>query len=314
MKRLIKIKAAALAIAAFLAMPLTQGVELNSVGVSVSDLGNPFFVQIAKGVEQKVAELGGRKARVTVVSNSYDLNTQINQIDDFIAAGVQMIVLNAADPEGILPAVERAKRAGIVVIAVDVAAAGADVTVMSDNVQAGRVACEYMAERLNGKGDVVIINGPPVSSVIDRVAGCKSVLNGYPDIRILSDNHNGGGTRTGGLAVMTALLIAYPQIDGVFGINDPSAIGADLAARQARRGEFFIVSVDGAPSVVEALKSKDSLIIASAAQDPRMMGMRGVEVGYELLNGIAPAQDLILIPTPLVTRENVHQYRGWTAR
>ena len=271
-------------------------------------------MEVAKGVEKKVSELGGPDAKVTVVSNSYDLNIQIKQIDDFIAAGMQMIVLNAADPEGILTAVMRAKQAGIVVIAVDVAAEGADATIMSDNRQAGRVACEYMAERLNGKGDVVIINGPPVSSVIARVAGCKSVLNKYPAIRILSDNRNGGGTRSGGLAVMTALLIAYPQIDGVFAINDPSAIGADLSARQAQRDEFFIVSVDGAPSAIETLKSEDSLIAATAAQDPRLMAMRAVEIGYGLMNGINPDQDRILIPTPLVTRENVHQYQGWMAK
>lgn len=293
-------------------IPSIAAVELNSVGVSVSDFGNPFFVQIARGVEKKVAEIGGPEAEVTVVSSSYDLDIQIRQIEAFIAAGVQMIVLNAADPDGILPVIERAKRAGIVIIAVDVDAAGADVTVTSDNFQAGQVACDYMVERLNGQGDVVIVNGPPVSSAIQRVAGCKSVLDRRPGIRILSDARNSGGSRAGGLAIMTGLLLTFPKIDGVFAINDPTALGADLAARYAGRREFFIVSVDGAPDAEQALKDADSLLAATAAQEPQVMAMRGVEIGYAILNGNKPDRDRILIPTPLVTRENIDGYEGWT--
>ena len=300
-------------LAAMLSLSTTgRAVELSSVGVSVSDFGNPFFVQIAKGVVQKVAAIGTPDATVSVVSNNYDLATQIQQINDFIVEGVQMIVLNAADSEGVLPVLEKAKQAGIVVIAVDIEAQGADATIMSDNFQAGRMACEYMAERLQGEGDVIIINGPFVSSTIDRVAGCKASLTQYPAIRLLSDEKNGGGSQDGGLAVMTALLFAFPKIDAVFAVNDPTALGADLAARQAGRDEFFIVSVDGAPSAEEALQDGVSLLMATAAQDPRVMAMRGVDIGYGLLNGSKPEQNPTLLPTPLITRENVYDYKGWT--
>lgn len=102
---------------------------------------------------------------MTLVSSGYDLGQQVAQIDNFIAAKVDMIILNAADSKGIGPAVKRAKEAGIVVVAVDVAAEGADATITSDNTQAGEMACKYITDRLNGKGNVVIINGPPVSAV-----------------------------------------------------------------------------------------------------------------------------------------------------
>lgn len=305
-------KASALALAVLLGTASAGAAELKSIGVSVADLGNPFFDQVGKGVEAKAKELGGDGVNVTVVSNSYDLNTQVRQIDDFIAGGVNMIVLNAADPKAIFPAVRRAKEAGIVVVAVDVAAEGADITVTSDNVMAGEVACQYMAERLNGKGDVVILNGPPVSSVLERVQGCKQALEKHPDINILSDNQNAEGSRDGGLMVMTSLLTAYPKIDGAFAINDPSAVGADLAARQARRSEFFIVSVDGAPTAEEALKQEGSLLAATAAQSPLKMATTGVELGYKLMQGTPPEVNPTLIPTPLVTRENVGEYTGWT--
>ena len=91
------------------------------------------------------------------------------------------------------------------------------------------------------------MNGPPVSSVFARVDGCKAVFAKYPGIKILSDNQNGKGSREGGLEVMMGLLTAYDQIDAVFTINDPQAIGANLAAKQLNRTDLFITSVDGAP-------------------------------------------------------------------
>lgn len=83
-------------------------------------------------------QAGGDNVKVTLVSSGYDLGQQVAQIDNFIAAKVDMIILNAADSKGIGPAVKRAKEAGIVVVAVDVAAEGADATITSDNTRGGR--------------------------------------------------------------------------------------------------------------------------------------------------------------------------------
>ena len=157
-------------------------------------------------------------------------------------------------------------------VAVDVGAeGGVDATVTSNNKQAGQLDGKYVADRLKGKGQIVIVNGPPVSAVTDRVAGFFEEIKKSPGIKILSQDQNAGGSRDGGLRVMTDLLTALPKIDAVFAINDPSAIGCDLAAKQAQRKDFFIVGVDRAPDVVPSLKDKDSLIVASAAQDPYTM-------------------------------------------
>ncbi len=293
---------------------LAQAQEIKSIGVTVGDLGNPFFVQIGKGATIAAKEKLGDDVDVTVVSSAYDLGRQVQQIDDFIAAGMDLILINAADSKGIFPAVKRAQEAGIKVVAVDVNAEGADATVTSNNFQAGADACQYLADKLNGKGDVVIINGPPVSAVIDRVAGCKDVFSKYKDINILSDNQNAGGSREGGLESMTALLSAFPKIDGVFAINDPSAIGADLAARQAGRNEFIITGVDGAPDAEEALIEEGTLFKASSAQDPQVMAYRAVEVGIDLVNGKKPDEEPILIPTSVITKENLKDYKGWTVK
>src|SRR5690606_29391586 len=108
----------AFATGAFAARPLT------SIGLTVGDLGNPFFVQIAKGAEAKARQLAGAGAKFTAVSSNYDLNLQMNQMEDFIAAKVDLILLGAADTKGIAPAIRRARAANIIVVAVDVAAEG----------------------------------------------------------------------------------------------------------------------------------------------------------------------------------------------
>jgi ribose transport system substrate-binding protein len=286
--------------------------ELKSLAITVGDLGNPFFLQIVNGASAQAKKINPN-VKITALSSNYDVNNQTNQIDNFISSRVDMIVLNAADSKGIAPAVRRAKEAGIVVIAVDVAAeGGVDATVMSDNRQAGELAAQYIVDKLNGKGQIVLVNGPPVSAVMDRVAGALDVFKKNSGIKILSQDQNAGGSRDGGLRIMTDLLTANPKLDAVFAINDPSGIGCDLAAKQAQRNEFFIVGVDGSPDAVDALKSKNSLFEATSAQDPYTMAQKAVEVGYEIMQGKKPEETTILIPVQLVTRDNVESFVGWT--
>lgn len=308
------ISAAVLAALTCSAATLAADQPLKAVGVSMGNMGNPFFVTLAKGAEEKAKELGGDKVKVTVDSADDDLGKQTNQIDNFIAAKVDLILLNPVHPEGIMPAVLRAKEANIPVIAVDAAAEGVNAMITSNNVQAGEKACQFIVDRLKGKGDVVIIDGPPVTAVTDRIKGCKAVFAKNPGIKILSDNQNGRGSREGGLETMSNLLTAFPKIDAVFAINDPTATGADLAARQAKRTELFITGVDGAPVAVEALKDKDSLFLATAAQNPLRMAKEGVEIGYQIKQGKTPKEATILIPVELITRDNVAEYQGWITK
>ena len=313
---MLKQKIAAVSIAVALGISLTVPAhaadkQLKSIGITVGSLGNPYFVTIVKGAEAKAKQINPA-ANVTAVSADYDMSKQFTQIDNFIAAHVDMILLNAADPKAIEPAVKKARAAGIVVVAVDVAAAGADATVQTNNVQAGELSCGFIAKKLNGKGNVVIENGPPVSAVLDRVKGCKSVLAKSPDIKILSDDQDAKGSREGGMAAMQGYLTRFPKVDAVFAINDPQAVGSDLAAKQLHRKDFIITSVDGAPDIETALKS-DTLVQASASQDPWAMAQNAVTIGYDIMNGKKPANPIMLMPSTLVTRDNVASYKGWTA-
>ncbi|WP_416047695.1 ABC transporter substrate-binding protein [Cupriavidus basilensis] len=284
---------------------------LKKVGVTLGSLGNPYFVALAHGAEAAAKKINP-DAKVTVLSADYDLNKQFSHIDSFIVSKVDLILINAADARAIEPAVKKARKAGIVVVAVDVAAAGADATVQTDNTQAGELACAFLAERLGGRGNLIIQNGPPVSAVLDRVKGCKTVLGKHPGIHVLSDDQDGKGSREGGLNVMQLYLTRFPRIDAVFTINDPQAVGADLAARQLNRRGILIASVDGAPDIEAALKA-NTLVQASASQDPWAIAHTAVEIGVGLMHGQVPANRTVLLPPTLVTRANVNAYKGWAA-
>jgi ribose transport system substrate-binding protein len=287
--------------------------ELKSIGISLGSMGNPFFVALAKGAEFE-AKKTNPNVKITAVGFDYDLGKQNTQIDNFIAAGFDMILLNPGDPKAIEPAIHRAQAAGIVVVAVDTAAKGANATVETNNVQAGTVACEYLIDKMGGKGDMIIVNGPQVSSVIERVTGCKEVIGKHPGIKLLSSETDAKGSRDGGLAVMQSLLTRFTTVNGVFAINDPTAIGAELAAKQMQRTNFPITAVDGAPDAETALKDpKSEQFVASASQDPFMMARLAVQEGVDLLNGKKPEKDPLLMDSKLITRENVGDYKGWTS-
>ena len=109
---------------------------------------------------------------------------------------------------------------------------------------------------------------------------------------------------------MLGYLTRFPDIQGVFTINDPQAIGSDLAAKQLNRPGIIIVSVDGAPDIVGAIKGNTG-VKASASQNPTEIGRTAVRVGYEIMNGKKPENPMLLMPSKLVDSENVADYKGW---
>ncbi len=289
-------------------VPPAAAKELHKIGISVGSLGNPYFVALVEGATEAAHKINPQ-ADVNAVSSEYDLGKQFSQMDNFIAAGVDLILVAADDPHAIAPAIKRAQSAGITVVAVDVEAEGADATVETNNYQAGQIACAYLGDKM-GQGDVVIQWAGPLSGSIARVKGCEESLKAHPGIKVLSDDQNGNCTRDGGMNIMLDHLQRYRDIKGVFTICEPEALGANLAITQLKRSGIMIASTDGSPDAIAALKA-DTALIATSSQDPRQEGRLGVEEGYGIMNGKQPEQKILKLTPQLVTRENVSQYKGW---
>ena len=284
-----------------------SSIEVTSVGLMVQDLGNPFFASMNNGVEAAAEALG---ATYTAQDGRQDLAVQNDQIDAFIQQGIDVLLINAVDSEGIGPAVQRAKDAGITVVAVDVGAKNAEATVTTDNVEAGRLSCESLIEQIGGAGEILIVDGTPTTSIQDRMTGCEEALAANPDVTVVG-TQNGDNGRERALTLTTDMLTAHPDVVGIFGVNDPTALGATLAAQQAGKSDIVITGVDGSPEAVKEMSSASSMFKATSAQDPNLLGSTALEMAVQLRAGETLESATILVPSSIVNSENLATYEGW---
>lgn len=289
------------------AAPGEEGGEVKSVGLMLQDISNPFFAAMQTSMTAEAEEQG---FDLNVQDGRQDLAAQNDQIDAFIQQGVDLILINAVDSEGIGSGVARAQAAGVTVVAVDVDAAGADAAVTTDNVEAGRQACQALFDKLGGEGNILIVEGTPTTAPQERVQGCEEVLAETPGIEVVG-RQAGKNDRASGLSLTTDMLTANAEVDGIFAINDPEGLGADLAVQQAGRDGIVIVGVDGSPEAVLALQDEASNFWATPAQDPGGMALKALEVGQEIVAGNAPDERVTLLNPSLVDRDNVAEYAGW---
>ncbi|AXE29740.1 ABC transporter [Chromobacterium phragmitis] len=297
----------ALALLAFAAPAPAAG--LSRIGISLGALDNPFYQALARGAIQAAHRLNPA-VRITSQSANFTLAQQERQLRQLIDDKVDLILLGAADSRAVAPLVRQARAAGITVVAVDVDASDVDGTVKSDNHQAGEIVCRYLAKRLNGRGTLLIQGGPPVSSVSDRISGCRAALAAFPHIRPETGG-NGLGSSLGGQRAMQDDLARLPRPNAVFAINDRQALGAEKALRAAGASQVMIGSVDGSPDIERALRLP-GLIVASASQSPYKIGREAVRLGVRLRGGDASTR-LVTVPVALVTRDNLSRYQGWQA-
>jgi ribose transport system substrate-binding protein len=273
---------------------------LQRVGIIVPSAANPYFSRLTRGAIDRLLQLNP-KAKVRTADTAFFPTEEAKALEQMAAAQVQLVLLASACRSGCGQQIAAVRDAGILVVAVDIEADGADATIESDNRLAGQSTCRYLAEQIGGHGKFIIQNGPQVSSVTQRVEGCKETLRQYPAIELLADSEDGLGSPWGGNMLMRTHLQRFPHIDAVFAINDRQALGAEAAALKMGRREMLIGSVDASPELLETL-TRPGLIVVSARQDPVALGRRGIEIGLALLEGSYTGPRHILLPTPLVTR------------
>lgn len=284
---------------------------LNIVGISVGSLRSPFQAAIAHGAEAAARRLNPT-VQVITAGDEYSAFKQADQIDALIAGHADLIVLVPADPVQIGDAIGRARKAGITVVAVTGPAAGADVTVESDAIEAGAVACKALAAAMGGHGQVALLGGPPAPDAAARLFGCADALSRVPDVHVASIGADGQGTQEGGRRAMRDLF-GTGQIDAVFAIDDAEALGAADAATDLGRN-LLVAGPEGSPAMEAALANRARPgVVAAAAIDPYGMGAAAIRAGNDARNGRDPKPEDRLLDPALVTRDTVHDYKGWLA-
>ncbi|MFJ4685948.1 substrate-binding domain-containing protein [Streptomyces sp. NPDC088789] len=276
------------------------------VGLSLSTLNNPFFVQIRAGAE---AEAKRRGVDLTVTDAQNDASQQANQLQNFTSEGLTSIIVNPVDSDAAGPSVRAANEADIPVVGVDrgVNQAETATLVASDNVAGGRLGARALAEKLGGRGTIVILQGQAGTSASrERGAGFAEGLKEFPGIQVVA-KQPADFDRTKGLDVMTNLLQAHPDVDGVFAENDEMALGA-IKALGAKAGKSVqVVGFDGTPDGLKAVEA--GTLFASVAQQPTELGRIAVDNALKAADG-EQVGETVMVPVKVVTEENVAGFGG----
>ncbi len=261
----------AIALSLLALAPVEGQAKGKVIGVSLLTLQHQFYQDLKAGLEQKAKENG---YELVVTAGEFDPAKQANQLDDFIVKKVDAIIVAPCDSAGVGASIEQANKAGIPVFTADIASTSATGKVVShvasDNYLGGKKAGELMVKALGGQGDVVLITHPGVTSVIDRVRGFKDVVAKAKGIRILAEVP-AWGQRAKAASVMEDMLVKLPNLKGVFGINDDSALGALAAVEAAgKAGKIAIVGYDATPEARDAMKK--GFLYGDTIQYPKQIG------------------------------------------
>jgi len=276
------------------------------IGVTHYGLKNEFTMLISSAQKKKAEELG---VDLEIFDGNYDVNTQLGHFENMIAQKFDAIIFSPVDIDAMAVAVDKAAAAGVPVFGVNTRVKSDKLTsyIGSNDVNAGEIEMTWMAEKLGGKGNIVILEGPIGSSAqVQRKEGIHNILAKYPDIKVLSEK-TANWSRAEGLTLMENWLQAFAgKIDGVVGQNDEMALGAIKALEgKGLKDKIPVVGVD---AISDALKSlKEGKLNATVFQDAQGQGAMSVDVAVKFLKGEKIEKEY-WIPFELVTPDKADEY------
>ena len=280
-----------------------------TVALVVKSANHPFFIDMQRGAEQAAKQLGV-ELLVQGAEREVDVEKQMQIVENLIQTKVDAICLAPSGSKELVPAVIKANRANIPVIVLDTRVdpatlkdAGGRVATFigSDNFEGGKVAANYIVEKLGGKGNVAILEGIPghetgdarrsgFHSVIDKVSGIKTVAS-----------QTANWERDQGFNVFQNIMQSHPDIQALFACSDLMALGAIEAISAAgKTGKIMVVGFDAVKDGRDAIQQ--GTMAASVAQHPEEMGRVGVESAIKVLKGES-LPEYIPVKIELVTRQ-----------
>ncbi len=278
-----------------------------TIGVVHNSADHPSITAIVNGLQDEAKIYG---AKLVLLDPAFDPQKQAAMIEDLIAQKVNVIAVNAVDPAAVVPSLKKASEAGIPVImhnadTNDDGRKYSKTFVGVDSVSQGFVVGKMVREALGGKGNIVIISGKPgQTDVVNRIAGLTKALEGST-IKIL-DTQPAEWSKDKALTVTQDLLTRYQNIDAIFALDDPMALGALEAVKAANRvDKIKIFGVGGFKEACTAIKNNQ--MGGTALQLSYMIGVYTVRAAYDAYKGrLIP--DVIIAPTAPITKANIDQW------
>lgn len=283
-----------------------QATHRITIGVSYQNLQNEFIINIQEAIRDEANKLNVVLVEADGQGNA---ESQISETEDFIARGVDAIILNPYDKEGSAHAVDLAVQAHKPIVVVNAIVTNlnkADAYVGSEDAEAGRIATQRIMDVLHGRGSIAVIHGPNGHSAeLQRSDGIRQVLAKYPGSSIVLEQ-TANWDRTQALNLMENWLASGRKIDGVIAQNDEMALGAYKAIEAAgKQKDIAVVGIDAIPDALKAVAG--GKLAGTVFQDAKGQGSLAVNLAVQIVQGQKVKHDNYL-PFKLVTIENVASF------
>lgn len=278
------------------------------IGVSVLDLTNPFYVQIANGIKKEVEK---SNVKVVIEDPGSDVSKQVASVEGFIASGIDAIIITALDQKLLEPVLERAMLSGIKVVAQSTKVENCNIFITADEWDMGHTigqgAGKWIREKLDGRAEVAILNYPRIIQIANREKGIRDGIEEFAPQAEIVAVHSAASPAEGREATLE-ILKNHPDVKAVVGINDAGALGALKAFEEMGiTGEdIFIGGVDATPEALEKIK-KGTLYRGTVDISPFNNGKIDADFAIKLIEGqIVPNK--FSIPARLVTKDNINNF------
>lgn len=270
-------------------------------GFFLPTMDNPFFYSCRRGAEMEAERQG---VKLVIFDAKNDPVLQLKQVEDAIQQQFDCLLINPVDINAIVPGVEDAVSKGIPVISWDrgIASDKMACVVYTDPFYLGYVQGKFAAEKLGGKGNVVMLSGPLGFSIaLERAAGYKAALEEFPEMKIIAERFTPSNP-VEGLKNMEDFLAAYAKIDAVYGFCDYLVMGAVQAIQDSGKTNIIVTSFDLGADAEQALR--EGKIHALAVDEVFGLTEWPVIIAKKLFEGRTIPKKII-IGGSLVTKENI---------
>ena len=297
-----------------LSMLLASGSALADIkiGVSMSQFDDTYLTYLRESMNEK-AKSYPESVQLQFEDARADVVKQLSQVESFIGQKVDAIVVNPVDTAATRRITKAAVKAGIPLVYVnrrpdDATLPEGVATVASDDLEAGRMQMQYLADKLGGKGDIVILLGDLANnSTTNRTKGVKEVLAKYPDIKV-DQEQTGIWLRDKAMILTNDWITQGRKFDAVVSNNDEMAIGAAMALKQAgvANGTVLIAGVDGTPDGVRAVEKGE--LAVSVFQDAKGQAYGAVDTAMKMIKK-EPVDQAVWVPFQMITLSNVNDFK-----
>ena len=280
---------------------MRQNEHRRKLGAVYMTLNNPFYEVIDEEIRTVVENHGD----ILISRNpALDVEKQIEEIQNLIDEGVDLIFINPVDWTKIEPALISAYNAKIPVIAIDTNVENDKLvacTVVSDNYLAGRQCAEHLLNHSSG-GKIALLKHSQAISSIDRMKGFLDKISENKNFEVVAEAECLGQLEAA-MPAMDEMIKKFPEINIVMALNDPAAMGAIAALQNANKLDSVMVyGVDGVPETKEMIYSRR--MAATAGQSPRKIGKISADTAYKIFEG-NEVEKIIKLPTELISAENI---------